>query len=92
MNQGTASTDAVEWDACKVFIRGRIIAFAYASHKKRLREMKERTLKDGLTYLLSQFAGSPTQDLYWELQKVKYELNNILAEKAEYALTGLHQW
>ena len=46
--------------------------------------MKEVTLKNKILV-------SPTPELYQDLQNGKYELNNILSERAEYALTCLHQ-
>lgn len=92
MNQRTASSCTVvllNGMLVKTFMKGRIIA--YASHKKKLREMKEVTLRNRLKYLSSQFAISSKPDLYRERQEFKYELKYILSVKTQYALTCLCQ-
>ncbi|CAI5697422.1 unnamed protein product [Oreochromis niloticus] len=77
------------WDAFKAYLRGRLIQ--YCSLIKKAERDKLMKLEQDIKELEKQHTLHPERELWNKLIKFKFEMNNILEKKAEYAMFCLNQ-
>jgi len=74
----------VAWDALKAFIRGHVIQ--HASFKKKERMAKQLDLENQIRIADTQFKQNMSPGNLTKLTRLKYKLNTILSQKAEFSL------
>ena len=87
VNAGSASTRAMEWEASKAYIRGKMIAHSSKKKKEDMRRIKEfeSEIKNQEIELSKKFSDK----LYQDTCKLKFQLQEIYNKKVEYALFRL---
>jgi len=88
-NEGSVSNTAVEWDAFKAVIRGRLIQHCSYLRRKSVQRLKELELE--IKHLENVHSSQPDHATLLELNKLKVEFNSILQKKVEYELLRTKQ-
>lgn len=83
-NEGTASDPAVEWDAFKAVIRGRLIQIC--SFLKKTAVERFQKLEIDIKNMESRHAIYSDHSSLHELSKLRLEYNSLLQKKVEYSL------
>ena len=88
-NLASAPSTGVAWEAFKAFIRGHIIQ--HASFKKKSNISKQLDLEAKFYAAETVFKQNMTPSNLTNLTRLKYELNSILTQKAEFSLFRARQ-
>lgn len=83
-NEGSIDDSGIMWDACKAYVRGRLIQ--YSALLKKAEKQKLIELDQEIKTLSKQHSQQPDPETWRKLNKSKYEMNNIFQKKAEFAL------
>ena len=87
INAGSTNTRAMEWEASKAYVRGKMIAHSSKKKKENIKTIKEleTAIKNQEMELSKQFSDK----LYQDICKLKFQLQEIYNKKVEYALFRL---
>ena len=88
-NLASAPSAGVAWEALKAFIRGHIIQ--HASFKKKTNITKQLDLERRIATAEGAFKQDMSPSNLTNLTRLKYELNSILTQKAEFSLFRARQ-
>ncbi len=83
-NEGSVSNAAVEWDAFKAVIRGRLIQYCSYLKKRYVQHFTE--LEEDIKKSETMHSTQSDHSVLLELNKLKVEYNSILQRKVEYML------
>ena len=72
------------WEACKAYLRGEIIS--YSAYKRKVMNERRANLFNTLTVLQSNYANSPSSDLFVKLLTAKTEFDLLDTNEATEAL------
>uniref|UniRef100_A0A9J8CLD1 Reverse transcriptase domain-containing protein n=1 Tax=Cyprinus carpio carpio TaxID=630221 RepID=A0A9J8CLD1_CYPCA len=87
INTGSTDRRSTEWEASKAYVRGKIIA--YASKRKREDRDRIQELDNKIKNYEKELSQRFSNQLYQDICKLKFELQEIYNKKVEYALFRL---
>lgn len=83
-NEGSVSNPAVEWDAFKAVIRGRLIQHCSYLKKRSVQRLHE--LEVDIKKMENMHSAQRVHSMLLELNKLKVEYNSILQKKVEFTI------
>lgn len=87
INTGSTDRRSTEWEASKAYVRGKIIG--YASKRKREDRDRIQELDNKIKNYEKELSQYFSNQLYQDICKLKFELQEIYNKKVEYALFRL---
>lgn len=87
INAGSTDTRAMEWEASKAYIRGKIIAHSSKKKKEDMKRIKD--LETEIRDLEIELAKHFSDQTYRAVCKLKFQLQEIYNKKVQYALFRL---